>query len=142
MFVVFSKNEISHILPEKKPQMVFFEPDVLFLFEVQNSIVIFESILENLDVKWREKLNVWQAELDFRKSLDDEDEFDKLIDSYWSVDFGDIPKITAGEIDDRSLPFIFDENDELLINVEFIKALKKAGAKDVWFDTTAPYSRY
>ncbi|WP_299022735.1 hypothetical protein [uncultured Photobacterium sp.] len=142
MFVIFNKNGIAQVLPEKKPKIIFMEPDALFLFGVQNSLILFEDILDNLDIKWKEKLNLWQAELDFRKSLDDEEEFDKLIDTYWSVDFGDIPQVNVIEIGDSDIPFVFDKTKKLYINIDFLNALKKAGAKDVWFDTTAPYGRY
>lgn len=144
MYIEFIKPSLIKDLPEKKSSIVFIQPDVLILFNVQKSFVIWSDILNKLNSKWREQLDLWPAELDFRKDWENESEIDKLLDSYFSVDFGNIPEVIFDNIKDSDIqfPFVFDENKNLYVNLDFLKDLKSCGAEDIWYDSTHPYGRY
>lgn len=138
MYIKFNKNNISELLPEKRPGMVFSNPDLFIIFNNNIRFVIWEEILEKLNGFWLEGKDTWDSNFDFGSHLDD---YDRQFDDYKTIELLQFPTLTDLEVEEK-YAFVFNENNELYISENFVKDLKSAGCVDVWYDTTAPYGRY
>ncbi|WP_255903359.1 hypothetical protein [Vibrio campbellii] len=138
MYIKFNKNNISELLPEKRPGMVFTNPDLFIIFNNNIRFVIWEEILEKLNGFWLEGKDAWDSNFDFGSHPDD---YDRQFDDYKTIELLQFPTLTDLEVEEK-YAFVFNENNELYISENFVKDLKSAGCVDVWYDTTAPYGRY
>ncbi|HCM1316550.1 TPA: hypothetical protein N2901_004263 [Vibrio parahaemolyticus] len=138
MYIKFNKNNISELLPEKRPGMVFSNPDLFIIFNNNIRFVIWEEILEKLNGFWLEGKDTWDSNFDFGSYPDD---YDRQFDDYKTIELLQFPTLTDLEVEEK-YAFVFNENNELYISENFVKDLKSAGCVDVWYDTTAPYGRY
>ncbi|CAV26825.1 hypothetical protein [Vibrio atlanticus] len=138
MYIKFNKDNISKLLPEKRPGMIFSNPDLFVIFNENIRFVIWEEILEKLNKIWLEGKDTWDSNFDFGSHPDD---YDRQFDDYKTIELLQFPTITNLDTEEKHA-FVFNENNELHINEEFVKDLKSAGCVDVWYDTTAPYGRY
>ncbi|HHF2860101.1 TPA: hypothetical protein ACPJZ5_000485 [Vibrio diabolicus] len=138
MYIKFIKENLSNILPEKRPGMVFSNPDLFIIFDNNIRFVIWEEILEKLNEFWLEGKDTWDSSFDFGSHPDD---YDRQFDDYKTIELLQFPTLTDLEVEEK-YAFVFNENNELYISENFVKDLKSAGCVDVWYDTTAPYGRY
>lgn len=138
MYIKFNKDNISELLPEKRPGMVFSNPDLFIIFDNTIRFVIWEEILEKLNEFWLEGKDTWDSYFDFGSHPDD---YDRQFDDYKTIELLQFPTLTDLEVEEK-YAFVFNENNELCISENFVKDLKSAGCVDVWYDTTAPYGRY
>ncbi|CAH1521727.1 hypothetical protein KIT90_23100 [Vibrio sp. B172a] len=138
MYIKFIKENLSNILPEKRPGMVFSNPDLFIIFDNTIRFVIWEEILEKLNEFWLEGKDTWDSNFDFGSNPDD---YDRQFDDYKTIELLQFPTLTDLEVEEK-YAFVFNENNELYISENFVKDLKSAGCVDVWYDTTAPYGRY
>lgn len=138
MYIKFIKENLSNILPEKRPGMVFSNPDLFIIFDNNIRFVIWEEILEKLNKFWLEGKDTWDSNFDFGSHSDD---YDRQFDDYKTIELLQFPTLTDLEVEEK-YAFVFNENNELYISENFVKDLKSAGCVDVWYDTTAPYGRY
>ncbi|EJX2555300.1 MULTISPECIES: hypothetical protein [Vibrio] len=138
MYIKFIKENLSNILPEKRPGMVFSNPDLFIIFDNTIRFVIWEEILEKLNEFWLEGKDTWDSHFDFGSNPDD---YDRQFDDYKTIELLQFPTLTDLEVEEK-YAFVFNENSELYISENFVKDLKSAGCVDVWYDTTAPYGRY
>jgi hypothetical protein len=141
MYIKFEKHTMIHDLPEKRPNMIFNNPDVFIIFGTPKRFVIWGEVLENLSPEWFGGIDMWETHFDFGIEPDD---YDKQFDDYFTVELSIFPVIENSKVSEfkGKNAFIFDSNKELYINTHFIEELKSVGAVDVWYDTTAPYGRY
>ncbi|WP_191117902.1 hypothetical protein [Vibrio campbellii] len=138
MYIKFIKENLSNILPEKRPGMVFSNPDLFIIFDNTIRFVIWEEILEKLNEFWLEGKDTWDGNFDFGSHPDD---YDRQFDDYKTIELLQFPTLTDLEVEEK-YAFVFNENNELYISENLVKDLKSAGCVDVWYDTTAPYGRY
>ncbi|MDW1578928.1 hypothetical protein R7M92_24520 [Vibrio sp. Vb2880] len=138
MYIKFNKDNISELLPEKRPGMVFSNPDLYIIFDNNVRFVIWEEVLENLNKFWLEGKDTWDSYFDFGSHPDD---YDRQFDDYKTIELLQFPTLTDLEVEEK-YAFVFNENNELCISENFVKDLKSAGCVDVWYDSTAPYGRY
>ncbi|GAB7223132.1 hypothetical protein VoSk93_23480 [Vibrio owensii] len=138
MYIKFNKDNISELLPEKRPGMVFSNPDLYIIFDNNVRFVIWEGVLENLNKFWLEGKDTWDSYFDFGSHPDD---YDRQFDDYKTIELLQFPTLTDLEVEEK-YAFVFNENNELCISENFVKDLKSAGCVDVWYDSTAPYGRY
>ncbi len=139
MYNVFCEGYFLKFLPEKRPGMIFNNPDLFIIFEPTVRFVIWQDILDRMDSKWKDQLTLWPTWLDFGK---DEEDYDKQFQDYWTIELAALPKIDIDDPDQDYLPLVQGIDGEVYINEKFVDALKDAGAKDIWYNTTAPYGRY
>ncbi|MHC0046436.1 hypothetical protein ACGDLY_024480 [Vibrio campbellii] len=135
MYIRF--EEIINILPEKRNKFVFCNPDIYIKLQAKK-VVIWDSILSNLDSKWLEGKFLWPTQFDFGSHSED---YERQFDDYKTIELLQFPTLTDLEVEEK-YAFVFNENNELYISENFVKDLKSAGCVDVWYDTTAPYGRY
>ncbi|MFH4817871.1 hypothetical protein [Vibrio alginolyticus] len=138
MYIKFNKDNISELLPEKRPGMIFSNPDLYIIFDNNVRFVIWEEVLENLNKFWLEGKDTWDSYFDFGSHPDD---YDRQFDDYKTIELLQFPTLTDLEVEEK-YAFVFNENNELCISENFVKDLKSAGCVDVWYDSTAPYGRY
>ncbi|WP_261886076.1 hypothetical protein [Vibrio pomeroyi] len=138
MYIKFNKDNISKLLPEKRPGMIFSNPDLFVIFNDNIRFVIWEEILGKLNKIWLEGKDTWDSNFDFGSHPDD---YDRQFDDYKTIELLQFPTITNLDTEEKHA-FAFNENNELYISEDFVKDLKSAGCVDVWYDTTAPYGRY
>lgn len=138
MYIKFNKDNISELLPEKRPGMVFSNPDLYIIFDNNVRFVIWEGVLENINKFWLEGKDTWDSYFDFGSHPDD---YDRQFDDYKTIELLQFPTLTDLEVEEK-YAFVFNENNELCISENFVKDLKSAGCVDVWYDSTAPYGRY
>ena len=135
-FIKYTKDNLIKHLPEKRPGMIFVEPDLFIKFGFHETMVIFDNIVDNLSLAWKENLDIWDTTIDFRKNEDDD--MSKYKQCFKSIDFGAIPIFSDNELDSPDqiyTPFAFNEIRELYINLDFIDALQHAGSVDIWYDS-------
>ncbi len=138
MYIKFEKKELSNYLKEKRPGMIFSNPDIFIVFDGQRRFVIWGEVIDNLSGHWLDDKDLWDSEFDFS---DNPDDYDLQFDDYKTVELLQFPQYEDSNTEDEHA-FIFDKDKVLYININFINDLKSAGAKDIWYDTTAPYGRY
>ncbi|GLR73178.1 hypothetical protein [Aliivibrio sifiae] len=138
MYIKFNKNNISATLPEKRPKMIFSNPDLFIVFNEQVRFVLWEDILDKIDEKWLKNMDLWESNFDFGNN---EDDYDRQFDNYKTIELLQFPEYESIDTPETSA-FIYDKNRVLYISEKFISDLKKAGCVDIWYDTTAPYGRY
>jgi len=133
LFIPFNKKYLAPLLPEKRgPKLIFIEPNLFIIFENITRMYLHDSVIAKLDDNWTDKLTLWDGELDCRQSHRDDD---LLFFEHKSIDFAILPERATVSADAMSsTPFAWD-NKSLVINTEFVKALKQAGADFVWYDT-------
>jgi hypothetical protein len=137
-FIKYTKNLMVNELTEKRPSAVFIKPDIFMKFSFHKTMVVFDGIIDSLESKWKEALDTWDTTIDFRKN--EEDDVSKYKQCFKCVDFSNVPTLTESELhssDDRYIPFAFSLDRDVYINLNFIEALKNAGAVDIWYDTLA-----
>ena len=140
MTVKFTKKELSNYLPEKRPNMIFSNPDLLIMFEPRQRIIIWNDILNSLDEKIKEKITCWPTWLDFG---DNDEDYEKIFKDYSTIELSELPSIALSDDLVTEEPIIINSDDHhVYLNMDFINQLKLAGAVDVWYDTIAPFGRY
>ena len=100
--------------------------------------MIWDKVIENLNSFWLEDKDLWDSSFDFGSNLDD---YDKQFDDYKTIELLQFPKLDNLNVEEK-FAFAFDDSNELYISEKFAQDLKSAGCVDVWYETTAPYSRY
>ena len=138
MYIKFSKENLSNFLPEKRPNIVFSNPDLFIVFDGQFRFVIWDDIFQKLNSFWLEEKDLWNSDFDFGADIDD---YDKQFDDYKTVELLQFPMLSDLDIEE-DFAFVFDKNNDLFISEKFIADLKSAGCVNVWYDTTAPFGRY
>ncbi|MGR5096720.1 hypothetical protein ACPV5O_25930 [Vibrio maritimus] len=138
MYIRFNKDNISTLLPEIRPKMIFKNPDVFIKFEGDVKFVVWNEILKNINEHWLKDLSMWDTQLDFGSNSDD---YSKQFDDYKTIELLQFPVMEAIDVKENSA-FIYDQEKNLYISEQFVRDLKSAGCIDVWFNTTAPYGRY
>ncbi|ARC91742.1 hypothetical protein B6A42_05955 [Vibrio coralliilyticus] len=136
MYIRF-KN-LRDILPEKRNTIVFSNPDLYITFMPTRRFVIWESVLSDLDKKWLEGVALWPTEFDFGTH---EEDYTRQFDDYKTIELLQFPKLDDLNVEE-DFAFVFDDSNELYISEKFVHDLKSAGCVDIWYDTTAPHSRY
>ena len=63
MYIKFNKDNISKLLPEQRPGMIFSNPDLFIIFGNNIRFVIWEEILEKLNQFWLEGKDAWDSDL-------------------------------------------------------------------------------
>ena len=138
MYIKFNKNNIKTILPEKRPGMIFSNPDLFIVFNEQIRFVLWEEILEKLNKKWLINIKLWKSNFDFGNDMYD---YDLQFNNYKTIELLEFPEVETIDTPENNA-FIYDKNRILYISEDFINDLKKAGCIDIWYDTTAPHGRY
>ncbi|WP_049876032.1 hypothetical protein, partial [Vibrio parahaemolyticus] len=106
MYIKFNKNNISELLPEKRPGMVFSNPDLFIIFNNNIRFVIWEEILEKLNGFWLEGKDTWDSNFDFGSHPDD---YDRQFDDYKTIELLQFPTLTDLEVEEK-YAFVFNEN--------------------------------
>lgn len=135
MYIRF--EEIINILPEKRNKFVFCNPDIYIKLQAKK-VVIWDSILSNLDSKWLEGKFLWPTQFDFGSHSED---YERQFYDYKTIELLQFPVLESLDTE-NCYAFVFDQNHDLYIHEDFIQALKLAGCQDVWYDTTYPFGRY
>lgn len=138
MYISFNKNNVSKLLPEKRPGMIFSNPDLFIIFDEYVRFVVWDEIIEKLNSYWLKEKDLWSTNFDFGSHVDD---YDKQFDDYKTIELQQFPTLDDLDVEEQHA-FVFDSNGELYISEKFVQDLKLAGCIDVWFDTTAPFGRY
>ncbi|GEK16087.1 hypothetical protein [Aliivibrio fischeri] len=137
MFIPFNKASLSGLLPENRAEFIFTQPDLFMRFSEIITFYIYDDVVDKLDDKWKDKLTLWWGKIDFNTpDLDYDDEYyhNRVCSEYNYVDFAIIPDIKSLTKDEINVtPFAWD-NNEIVIHSDFIKALKRAGSVDIWYD--------
>ncbi|SDH76906.1 hypothetical protein SAMN04488136_12846 [Vibrio xiamenensis] len=139
MYNVFCKSYFSRFLPEKRPGIIFNNPDLFIIFEPTIRFVIWQEILDRIDSKWKDQLTLWPTWLDFGK---DEEDYDKQFQDYWTIELVALPKVNVNDPIEIARPLVQGLDGTIYINQNFVEDLINSGVKDVWYDTTFPYGRY
>ncbi len=98
MYIKFIKESLSNILPEKRPGMVFSNPDLFIIFENTIRFVIWEEILEKLNEFWLEGKDTWDSNFDFGSHPDD---YDRQFDDYKTIELLQFPTLTSLEVEEK-----------------------------------------
>lgn len=107
-------------MPEHRPGMIFSNADLFIVFENNTRFVIWEEILDKLNQIWLEGKNAWDSSFDFGSHPDD---YDRQFDYYKTIELLQFPTISNLDAEEKHA-FVFNENNELYINKEFVKDLK------------------
>ncbi|WP_139296349.1 hypothetical protein [Moritella viscosa] len=137
MFIPFNKASLSVLLPEKRAEFVFTQPDLFMRFSEITIFYIYDDVIEKLDEKWKEKLTLWWGKIDFNTpdlDYDDECYHDRVCEEYNYVDFAIIPDVKSLTEDEIKVTPLAWDNKEIVIHTDFIEALKQAGSVDIWYD--------
>ncbi|MGR5286337.1 hypothetical protein ACP3V5_13520 [Vibrio maritimus] len=131
-------DNISALLPERRPGMIFKNPDVFVVLDSNVKFVIWNEILEKINESWLKGLDMWNTHFDFGSHPDD---YSKQFNDYKTIELLQFPVVDSIDVNEDSA-FIYDQDKNLYISEKFVFDLKSAGCVDVWFNTTAPYGRY
>ncbi len=110
MYIKFNKENISKLLPEKRPGMIFSNPDLFIIFENNIRFVIWEEILEKLNQFWLEGKDARDSDFDFGSHPDD---YDRQFDDYKTIELLQFPTLSDLEIEEK-YAFVFNENKSII----------------------------
>ncbi|GIU23510.1 hypothetical protein L2719_05315 [Shewanella schlegeliana] len=157
MYIQFNQDNISALLPEKRPATVFTNPDLFIVFDKAVRFVLWQEIIDKLPAHWLADKDLWDSDFDFGSAPDDEDgedtENESEFDDYKTLELLQFPTLAGLDVDvdvgvgvgieaEEKHAFVYDTNHALYISEDFIKDLKSAGCINIWYNTTAPFGRY
>ncbi|MDR8522230.1 hypothetical protein [Shewanella fidelis] len=145
MYIAFKQEIISSLLPEKRPDSVFSNPDLFIVFNRAVRFVLWQEIIDELPEHWLAGKDLWDSDFDFSSNHcnteHDTDCDDRVFDDYKTLELLQFPTLDTLDVEQK-YAFAYDSNHVLHINQDFIKDLKSAGCSNIWYNTTAPFGRY
>ena len=149
MYIQFNQENISALLPEKRPETVFVNPDLFIVFNRAVRFVLWQEISDKLPEHWLADKDLWDSDFDFSSEPDDfnkgsdcdTNSEDRVFDDYQTLELLQFPTLDTLNVEEENA-FVYDSNNTLYISEDFIKDLKSSGCSNVWYNTTAPFGRY